>query len=258
MRFAAGQSAFADALLDPSRPLPPGLTTARGVGDPARFAVYRNNLFVGMTRALAKGFPVVERLVGADFFAGMARVYAGLERPASPLLFEYGAGFPEFIADFEPARTVPYLADVARVERAWLRAYNARDTTPLTIAGLAETDPADLATLRLAPHPSVALVRSSHAVGSIWAAHQAERVEPLQTDTPESVLIVRPEMEVCVHVIPPRDAAFAAALLRGESLGAAAEAGLAADQSFDFGEALVGLVSLGTFSANTTMGESRT
>ena len=74
----AARAAFAEALLDPARALPEGITTARGNADPARFAVYRNNVFVGLTAALAKRFPVVRRLVGDEFFAGMARVYAGV------------------------------------------------------------------------------------------------------------------------------------------------------------------------------------
>ena len=104
MDFATSQAAFAEALLDPACALPEGITSVRGIADAARFAVYRNNVHVGLTGALAKRFPVVRRLVGEEFFAGMARVYAGLHKPASPLLFEYGDEFPDFVEQFEPAR----------------------------------------------------------------------------------------------------------------------------------------------------------
>ena len=75
MDLAATQDAFAAALLDPALPVPAGVTSARGKADAKRFAVYRNNVAVGLTRALASRFPVVERLVGEEFFAGMARAY---------------------------------------------------------------------------------------------------------------------------------------------------------------------------------------
>ena len=79
---------------------------------------------------------------------------------------------------YEPAAAVRYLADVARVEAAWTRAYHAEDAAPLTVADLAAMPADELGAARLMRHPAAALVRSAHPVGSIWAAHQAETVEP--------------------------------------------------------------------------------
>jgi hypothetical protein len=67
------QQAFASALLDPTLPVPDGVTSARGEGDAKRFAVYRNNVAVSLAKALGQRFPVVQRLVGDAFFNGMAR-----------------------------------------------------------------------------------------------------------------------------------------------------------------------------------------
>lgn len=255
MDHAAREADFAAALLDPALPMPAGLTTARGVPDAARFAVYRNNVAVGLIKALEARFPVVERLVGADFFKAMARAYIQAEKPASPLIFAYGDGFADFIAGFEPARGVPYLADVARLEAAWTRAYHAADVAPLGIGALAEVDPQALTGLRLAPHPAAALVRSAHPAGSLWQAHQGGTIAPLASRSAETVLVARPDLEVTVTVLPARDAPFAAALLSGATLGDAAEAALGADARFDFGPALVGLLSRGAFAAlNTSNG----
>ena len=52
----------------------------------------------------ARRFPAVERLVGEEFFAGMAREFVMAHPPRSPLLLTYGDEFPDFIAAFEPAR----------------------------------------------------------------------------------------------------------------------------------------------------------
>jgi hypothetical protein len=40
--------------------------------------------------------------------------------------------FPDFIEQFEPASSVPYLADVARLEMLRVRAFHAADADPLT------------------------------------------------------------------------------------------------------------------------------
>ncbi|MBX3581292.1 MAG: putative DNA-binding domain-containing protein [Rhizobiaceae bacterium] len=251
MGFEAGQDAFARAVTDPEAALPPGVTSRRGEADAMRFAVYRNNVTVGLIRALEMRFPVARRLVGEAFFRTLARDYMRHELPASPLLFEYGDSLPAFIEGHEVSESLPYLADVTRVEAAWTRAYHARDAHPLTIAELAAIRPEDLGATRLVAHPSAALVRSAHPAGSIWAAHQSETVTPPRAWQPETVLVARPDMEVTVRILPERDAPFAQALLAGEALDAAAAKALAADATFDFGSALVGLVSLGAFSART-------
>ena len=81
-----------------------------------RLDVYRNNYRIGMKDALQVTFPVTARLVGEDFFRGMAQAFALQHPPAVACLAEYGGDFPAFIADFEAARSVPYLSDVALFE----------------------------------------------------------------------------------------------------------------------------------------------
>lgn len=249
MGFNESQSAFAAALLDPGLPLPQGITTARGVTDPLRFAVYRNNVYVGLTTALGQRFPVTKRLVGSEFFAGMARTYAADHKPATPLIIHYGDDFPDFIAAFPPAASLAYLPDVARIEVAWTRAYHAADRLPLDVAKIAAVPPERIAEMSLVPHPSAWLVRSDFPAGTIWSAHQGEAVVPVTEWRAEAVLVVRPAMHVEVRVLPPGDAAFAACLLEGATLGKAAQKAFAAAPDFDFGSALIGLVGLGAFSA---------
>ena len=250
MNILVSQSAFAQALLDPAAPLPANVGSARGESDPARFAVYRNNVYVGLTSALARRFPVTARLVGDEFFTGMARVYAAREKPRSPLMFEYGDTFAEFVSGFEPASALPYLADVSRLEVAWSRAYHAADAKPLSIGDFSAIDPAMLARVKLVLHPSASLVDSSYPAGSIWQAHQSTEVSAVRAAGPELVLVVRPQMQVNVCILPPGpDRVFARAVAKGETLGEAAIQAMADSPSFDFGGALVGLLSLGAIAA---------
>lgn len=249
MAFVDSQDAFAAALLRPGLPLPQDVTTSCGVADASRFAVYRNNVHVGLTAALAQRFPVTQRLVGVDFFTGMARVYVADHKPVSPLIMHYGDDFPEFISSFAPAASLAYLPDVARIEVAWTRAYHAANRMPLDATELAAIPAGGLGGLALVPHPSARLMRSSFPAGSIWSAHQDETVAPISSWEGETVLVVRPAMHVQIHVLPPRDAAFAAQLHDGVCLGEAAETAFNADPEFDFGSALVGLVGLGAFCA---------
>ena len=155
------QDHFASALLDPNRPVPGAVTSHTSRTPQKRFAVYRNNVVAGLIEALRAQFPASERIVGEEFFAGMARVYIETQPPRSPILVTYGDGFPDFIAGFAPAADVPYLADVARLEAARVRAYHAADAVPLDPARWQEIDPQALASLHVALHPSVEIVRFS-------------------------------------------------------------------------------------------------
>src|SRR5918994_1679990 len=61
-------------------------------------------------------FPATMRITGVDFFRAMARFHVRAKPPTSPLLFEYGRDFPDFIERYEYARSMPWLADVARLQ----------------------------------------------------------------------------------------------------------------------------------------------
>ena len=84
--LAASQTDFAQSLLDPDRPVPAGLMAHTSQRPVRRFAVYRNNVAIALTQALADTFPVVKQLVGDEFFDAMAGVYLREQPPRSPVL----------------------------------------------------------------------------------------------------------------------------------------------------------------------------
>ena len=244
MPFEATLEAFVQALSDPASPPPPETLGREGRPDARRFAIYRNNVAVGLIAAIEARYPVVRRLVGDEFFRAMARAYVAGKKPRSAVLIHYGANFPDFIARFEPAIEIPYLADVARLENAWVEAYHSWDAAPLTLAALAAVDPAQFDALHFSPHPAARLLRFAHPAASIWAAHQGPgEPRPLEDWRAEDALVARPEADVTVRVLPPGGWAFATALFAGASLGEAAQAG--EGEGFDPGSHLVGLIEAG-------------
>lgn len=221
--------------------LPEGVTARAPEEAGLRFAVYRNNVLHSLSEALGARFPVIARLVGAEFFSAMAREFITRHPPENPMLFEWGGAFPAFLAGFPPVAGLPYLPDVARLELARGRAYHAADATPLPPAALAEAaGRADRIALGL--HPSVALIASEHAIHAIWAANQPGAESGAIKDHPETVLVLRDRaLEVPVWRLGPGEAAFCAALLARAPLLAAAGAALSADPSFAAQELLARL-----------------
>lgn len=245
LSFAAS---FAPALLDPSRSSPAIITGPNGKAAGRRYDVYRNNVTVSLIDALAAIYPAVQRITGTDFFRAMARFHVRSNPPTSPLLFEYGRDFPEFIAQYEHAQAMPWLADVARVERAWLDCYHARDAAPLSPARLSSVTPDRLADLVFVPHPAARCLRSQYAAVTIFAVNRdGAPVTRIDASTPEDALITRPEFDVIVRRLPAGGAVFADGLISGRSLGEVAAAALDVAPEFDIAANIAGLIEAGAF-----------
>ncbi len=250
-RTAAGAAYAADfsaALLEPDRETPALVSGPAGKAAAKRYNVYRNNVTVSLLDALVAVYPAVQRITGVEFFRAMARFHIRETPPTSPLLFEYGRDFPAFIERYEYAQAMPWLADTARIERAWLDAYHAADAPPLGPSDLASVSPERLAEIVLAPHPATRLVRSRYAAVTIFATNRKEGpVEAIDAGEPEDALITRPGADVIVRRLAPGEAEFLSALVVGRALGEAAGAAIAAHPEFDIGAALATLIESGAF-----------
>lgn len=242
----ATQSRFAEALLDRAKPVPEGLTSWTGASPHRRYGVYRNNVVTGLARALAARFSTTEKIVGEEFFTAMAREFVQRHPPSSPVLLHYGEDFAGFIADFAPAASLPYLADVVRLENAHIRAYHARDTAPIEPKALSRISPDRMSGLTFAFHPSASVVRSAYPIVTIWSMNSGEQpLAPITAWEAEDALITRPELSVLTRRIEPGSAIFLLALIGGAPLGEAFEAALAQDQGFDLGRNLADLLRSG-------------
>ena len=241
---------FTPALLDPDRAPPAIISGPNGKTANKRYSVYRNNVTVSLIDALAATFPATKRITGEDFFRAMARFHVRATPPTSPLLFEYGHDFPDFIERYEYAQDMPWLADVARVERAWLDAYHAADEEPLTPQALASIPPEQLPDTVLTPHPSARILRSRFPAVSIFAANRSEGpVGRIQTSEREDTLITRPVSEVIVRHLPPGGAVFISRLMAGETLGISAAAAFSDHPEFDLSANIAGMIEAGVFTA---------
>ncbi|CCD87255.1 conserved protein of unknown function [Bradyrhizobium sp. ORS 285] len=248
--FAAS---FAAGLLAPGAAVPVEVAGPGGRPAGRRYDVYRNNITVSLVNALAAIYPAVQRITGEEFFREMARSHLRQTPPTSPLLFAYGHGFAEFIAAYPHAAELPWLADVARIERAWLDAYHAADAASLAPAALSTIPPERLAEAVFIPHPSTRLVRSRFAAVTIFAANRTDQpTGRIDASAAEDALVVRPEFDVEVRRLPPGGALFVASLIEGQPLGEAAASALDAEPQFDIATNIAGLIESGAFTSVTS------
>ncbi|MEK9280842.1 putative DNA-binding domain-containing protein [Bradyrhizobium sp. ISRA442] len=246
-QLAERQRDFAASVLDPALPMPEGLLGPDGEPDAKRFAVYRNNVVVSLIEALQHAFPAVHRVVGDDFFRAMARAYVMVQPPRSPIMLDYGAGFPDFIRNFKPAAGLPYLEDVARIERAWTEAYHAPEASPIDPSAFSEVAPDELPAMRLELHPSLRLVRSQFPALTIWQMNVGDGI-PAPVDLAsggEDALIIRPAADAEVRLIPKGSLEFIQALRDGRPVLAALKEALTANYRFDLSANLSDLMRAG-------------
>jgi hypothetical protein len=235
--FAELQHAFAAAVLGQPAELPiRAATTAR---TESGLAVYRNNVMSGLIKVVAARFPSVRRLLGEDRFLESVRRFIAAEPPRSPLLLEYGDGFPEFLRRFGGDACI---ADIADLEVARGKAYHAADAVSLPAKAFAAIPAERLAGLRLTFHPSVSLLQSRFPIVSLWQANQeANNIDPQQW-RPEAALIARPMLEVEIWNLPPGGFTFLTALRRGTTMAEAAEAAMDVAPDFDLAVNLLVLI----------------
>lgn len=249
------QADFAAALLDPERACPQGLCAWNGSDPTTRLAIYRNNVVSSLIDALAETFPVVQELVGVEFFRAMAGVFVRQSPPRSRVLAHYGEELPLFIEQFGPARSVPYLGDIARLEIARVRAYHAADAEPVSaeVVSLAistGTSSDRMEKLVLVFHPSLATISSAFAMVSLWAAHQGNgSLDKIDVAKPEAAIVLRQNLVVLVLLAPPGAARFVESACLGSNLGDSAASAAKADPAFDVTATLTLLLAHGALTS---------
>jgi len=186
--------------------------------------------------------PVIKKLVGDQFFDAMAGHYVRAYPPSSPLIMFYGAGFAEFLEGFEPARQLPYLPDMARLEHARRVAFHASDDPVAGADALARIAPEKLGHARFKLHASVQIVTSDHPIYGIWRFNARDDQTPIKAGA-EDVLICRPFGEVNLQKLPAGGAEFLTALREDKSLEEAAELATQASDAFDLSQNIGGLLS---------------
>jgi hypothetical protein len=219
-----------------------------GIDGEARIGIYRNNFREGFAKTLALEFPVIERLVGADYWRQLAREFQADHPSRSGNLHHVGAPFAAFLRRRFGATQYAYLADVAELEWAYQEALVAADAPPLDVAALQSIAPEHYPRLVFTLHPACRLVQTEYPVIRIWRANQPDVPVPETIDlrsAADLILVRRAAASVEFIALPAALFAFLQALARSAPLGEAVDVALAVDDGFDAGQALRRCVALG-------------
>jgi len=242
------QLSFSTAVFDGSSVAIIPWTRDDGLDPAARVNIYRNNVHEGFLKALSLGFPVIQRLVGEDYFRQLGRSFLAEYPSRAGNLHHIGAPFAGFLRDQFAATTYSYLPDVAELEWAYQECLIAPDAAPLDPTPLQTTPPERLADLRFDVHPACRLVSSEFPIVTIWRANQDDRDGMEVIDLSQGahfVLVRRNAAGVELRRLAAPDFALLRSINRGDTLGDALQVALAVAADFDIAKALRHFVALG-------------
>ncbi len=235
------------------------LVLGAGVGAAERLQIHRNHVFSSLSETLASIFSAVEAMVGDGFFKAAAHHFIAAQPPTEPTLYAYGANFPKFLADFEPANGLPYLSDLARLEWALHESFHAANQEALTHAALAEIPQDALFGQPIPLHPSARLVSSDWPVDALWHACQPGAETDLATINLDGggvqLFAARQLEDVRLWSVSLGEWQWLSALAAGSGLGEASGIAAAADPSFDLAAALGEHLDRGSFGSITPPGQ---
>ncbi len=173
-----------------------------------RFGIYSGSVHGILTKSLGLNFPVCKRLVGDEFFDHMCKEFIDQFPPTSVFFAEYGDNFSEFLKDFEPARSLPYLKDVSMLEWARHTVWHKKHPEPFDFSKLTQLSEAQQAKIIFELKPTLRLLQSDYRIDQLWFAHQEKtdiKIEEVNLDESVKLLIWKDIESIKITIMDEED-----------------------------------------------------
>ncbi|MDQ3367379.1 MAG: DNA-binding domain-containing protein [Myxococcota bacterium] len=208
--LAAQQRRFFEVVTAGAAP-PAGLVR----GSPDRVAIYAGMYRHRLHEVLREDYPKLAAVLGVQFDEVATRYLAACP-PCSFTLREAGARLPDFLAG--TSGLAPWCADLARLERARVEAFDGPDTRVLRRADLAKLAPEQFAARALEWVGTATVIAMTWAVDELWSALEDGRALVEPCPRAGSALVWRRDVTVVHRTLDPDEAALAPLVARGSSL----------------------------------------
>jgi hypothetical protein len=201
---------------------------SRTLSPAERVGIYHGMYLLRMEEALQADYPGLAHFLGPAAFRALVRAYVQEFPSRSYTLNRLGDHLPDFVARARVRRRA-FAHDLARLEAAMTRVFDAEEAPALTPAAVAAEPPEAWERARLAPIPAFELIALRHNAGE-WldSVDEAEtrHAHPAPRRRAEWAAVYR--SGYAVYRLPLSESAYAllADLARGRPLGRAVSAAL--------------------------------
>jgi len=189
----------------------------------AQLEIYREQFWLRHVDALAEDFVTIRHLLGHDGFTTLVERYLEAHPPSDFSLRDLGAKVAAFVATHPAYRDDTLIVECARLEWAFVDAFDAADVAPLDATAIASVPEDAWPSARLSFHPSVQRVALSHATHDYRAAVRRGDDPPRPPPGPVSVVVYRGPETLQYVEVEPLAFELLERLARGETLGPACE-----------------------------------
>ncbi|HYD48838.1 MAG TPA: DUF692 family protein [Terriglobales bacterium] len=188
----------------------------------ARIHVYAAGYLARLRSALQEAYPALAHLCGRRRFAELVDRFVAVSPPVTYDLNQCGAGLRDYLGGDPLTAELPFLADLARLEWAIVRAFHADVPASAEGKAAARGSLADWVSSTIDLRSDVAVVSSPWPIVTLWQARETA-IEQIDLDLHtggQSALIYRDGHEVCCEVIPAAEATALTVLSQQRSLEA--------------------------------------
>jgi hypothetical protein len=181
-----------------------------------RLGIYQEMYLLRMSEALGSDYPALARHLGEHAFRHLVSDYVAAHPSRSYTLNRLGDHLPDFLKTWGPARWRPVRSDLARVEQAISRVFDAAEESAISSSDLRALASDTLAALRIAPVHAFAVLEVRSRVLALLDESGEESAAPKTW-----VLLYRRLFAVQRQSLAPAAGRLLSALAAGKTVGEA-------------------------------------
>jgi hypothetical protein len=173
----------------------------------ARVGIYAEAYFYRLLDVLKEDFPATLEVAGADQFHNLVTGYLIDYPPTEPSIFYAGQYFARYLRAHPIAARVPFIGDLAHLERIVLESFHAADATALDGAAMRAIAPQAWPAIAMRTHPAMHLVACAWRVDEVLRAIEDDRAWHAPARTSATIVVWRRAARVYYRAAEPAESA---------------------------------------------------
>jgi hypothetical protein len=182
-----------------------------------RLSIYANGYFHRLLAVLKEDYPATLKVLGEAGFHNLVTGYLVAYPPTEPSVLYAGRNLARYIRRDPIRRRLPFLADLAALERALVDSFVAADAPVLDQSTLRAIEPRAWPRMRLRTHPAVLIVAVDWTVDALLRAVEENREWKPPTRRKCAVLVWRKDASVFYRALERAERAALQRARRGAS-----------------------------------------